>query len=355
MFIHYLLLSFLNKATAKKMDNKEIYKLIQEFEQTSDGFRQKHSAVPAEIPFFVIQKLDNLRRKGFLPPRPNMIIVNTHEELAIKLNSPATTEKLLNLITNLRTSDGSFVQKEPLLETLDIYTVYPREKFTQRMRYYFHNNLLVSGRIITVGPQEERKNTWQYNKEVIPVRPECVFVVRADSQINEEQQTLIKLNTKRFFFAHKIINALVYKKVIRGNFGDKTKWDHREAVWIDELGRKRNATQEKFILGIGPYLNFALQIINLISFPQPLDSRKVLLLVQKLIDRQLDPKSCFEILTNAFRSQNYYQIEIEAKGIKNQHEGAFVAHQLIGKHQLFEQAGIDYALVKERKININGQ
>lgn len=323
-------------------------KSLSDLEKTSDRFKLSFSSsrTPAEIPVTAITRLVNLRNEGFIPKYPKTIIINTHSELVIKPEDLlSSASEISNLLRETSTSGGFRVKWEPTLEILDFYAFYPDLEISQRVRYYFQNNLLSSARIITADISPRQCVYWKYNDLKIPARSEHVYVIRESE--NGQAAKTINPNTDSFIAINKYLYAIVFKHVVRGNFGNSRMWDHRKAVYKNGDEKETDATCRHAVLGMGPYIAFSIQEVQKAIFSGNVNTLKIRKEVEKIKSNKISPKECYQTMSDGVSEPEYTIIEIECRGEENRAEGAFIYKQVGDR---FTEAKINYSILEERKI-----
>jgi hypothetical protein len=263
--------------------------------------------------------------------------------------TPHTTDKdllhsVIPIINKLKTINHDPLKIEPSLDTLDFYVLNRKQGYSQRLRYYFQNGLLYSSRIIVADIQNRAPITWSYQKKTILARSEYIYVIRHDVTPNSARVSYDN-NTSHFFTSHDSVYAVVYKNIIRGNFGRI--WDHRDAVYVDRRGSVIDATKQKSVIGMGPYINFLLQRVSKFIPETKVPTKDVLPLVAHLISGSLSPKTLFTQLSSSDYIQQY-RIELECKDKKYHQDGAYICSQL--EYNL-AKAHIPFAVASSRKIS----
>jgi hypothetical protein len=324
--------------------------VVLNFEQTSDGFRLRdltETIKPTKIPLTLIKRVDLLREKGYLPPPPVFTIVNNHHELAFDLKTSLPLEKIVDLLGEIQTLEGQKLKKDPPMETIDFYLVKPKELITLRLRLYFQNEKILSCRVIISDLSLGKKIFWLVGAEKIPARIESVYIIRKD--LIGKNQTAVNSLVKEFLTTHKFISVLVYKRVVKGNFGIEKMWDHRKAIYKNQKREEINATARKHILGMGSYLTVAFQNFRLKKLARPINSAEVSPLAKKLINASLSPGNCFRLLTN---SPPPLKTRIEFESKNNDSEAVHLINQAL---MILKKEKIIFSTTSRRKVNCNNQ
>ncbi|HUW21317.1 MAG TPA: hypothetical protein VMW41_01480 [Candidatus Bathyarchaeia archaeon] len=299
-----------------------------------------------KIPFWAVEKTERLRRKGFLPNFPEFVTINIHRELALCLNTSLSLRKLVKLFENLKRPDEKPAEIQPLSETLDFYVLYPQDYLTQRIRFLFKSGEVQSVRVILADVKPQKKIYWKFKKTLITARPECVFIALTGKPPNVSENEKEILNAgKNFFSSHQLIGAMVYKKVVKINLGRDERRE-RKAVYQGKNGKIVSITQKRHILGTAPYVDLAIQKVKIATFTKPQNSKKVLALVENVIQRKLKPKDCFAELSQT-RRKFVSRVEFEYKDYR---QITYLMRQLI---KILKGKKIDYTIEPERKISIN--
>lgn len=326
-------------------------------ELSSDRFNERLNDTPIPIEAESLETVRRLRGLGLLPVFPNPVIVNEHQELAMDLDLRGrrlNLAQIAGMLQPLTLSDRTPITFEPLLETLDIYVV--RDGISQRLRYYLSKEgVLQSSRIITTVGDGSSMVPWFLEDPRVAAREECVLVEREDAE--DEGQGVserVRQNTLKFFERHKDfgrVSALVLKRVLRGNFGDKTMWSHRRAKVTGKSGETIDAFATDAVLGMGDYLNFALQ--NVYKFSSiPFESSLVLPKALEVARGVKTPEEFFRHLTRTEPlSMPIIRVEIECKGKHYQEvEGPLLTHELISSGQILAMNQIRHKIAQGRKI-----
>ncbi len=155
-----------------------------------------------------------------------------------------------------------------------------------------------------------------------------------------------------FFETHSTIQAVVYKQVMRGNFGHSTMWDHRGAVYQDSYGEMVNATEKHSAIGMSSYISFSKQKIMKTEFSRSLSTEGVSTLIEYMLNGKFSPRETYSQLIAHEKNKSitpHFRIEIETNNYLK--EASSIAHQLIGTKGIFNQANIDFAISSSRKIS----
>lgn len=329
------------------------------FQTSSQGLHlQVETEEPSFVPNYAVQKVRDLRDASILPQKPDFIVVNTHGEMSVEvlLSSSNEANELFELIyeSNIRTIDNHKLNLEPKVETLDFYVENSLDNITKRLRFYSQNGEVVGSRVILadVSPREEVE--WSFNGFDAKARSECIIVLRDD--INKDTYSPkeeVKLFTDKFFKDDLIINAVVHKQVNRGNFGRNRRWDHRPAVYKSESGEYIDATKKESILGMGSYVVFQAQEIHkYINYKSPIKYSNISEIINNLVKGDSDFENSYsDILKHKENKiQHAFRVELEAKGMSNHMDGAYLTEQMIGRDGILMRNNIDFRITAERKV-----
>lgn len=325
-------------------------------ESGPDRFNLREGLVPIELKN--LEMVQKLRRSKLLPVLPNGVIANEHEELAMDLDlkdRKLGLDDLAQILSSLKLQDRrTSIDFGPIISTLDIYVV--REGISQRLRYYLDEGGRVqSSRIITAVGDGSSSRQWFSEDPKVVARQECVLVEREDTYKDEQDKTArIKHNTRMFFNRHKdfgVVSALVYKRVLRGNFGEKTMWSHKHAAIRGDLGEESDVFETDAVLAMGDYLNFVLQEVRKFSSTS-LVLDMVLLEALKVVEGIISPERFFKDLTRTEPLISpSIRIEIECKGDHFQNvEGPLLTHELISPGRILATNHIGWKIAQGRKI-----
>lgn len=329
-----------------------------ELGQSSDRMDFRLNEPPVQIGIESLETVRRLRGMGLLGDIPHEVIVNKHQELAMDLDLRGrrlNLAQIAGMLQPLTLSDRkTSINFEDLIRTLDIYVV--RDGISQRLRYYLgEEGVVQSSRIITAVGDGSSLVPWFLEDPRVAARQECVWVEREDAEDDERGVSeRVKHFTEMFFRRHKDfghVSALVYKKVIRGNFGEKTMWSHRRAKVIGKRGETIDAFATDAVMGMGDYLNFALQEVQKYS-SMPLELSIVLPKVLEVARGVKTPEEFFRDLTNTEPLiQPIIRVEIECKGKHFQEvEGPLLTHELISFGQILAMNKIKFKIAQGRKI-----
>lgn len=302
-----------------------------------------------------LQRLRELRSRGFLHASPKEVIVNEHQEVAVDVTGgegrPMTLEYLVGILSGLKLSDRTPVKFERPARTLDIYVV--ENGVSQRMRYYFEDTKLASSRTITVAGDGNGHVNWFQGGRVALARRECVYVEREDVQPGENALAKVKDNTAKFIGRHKGrgVTAVILKNIVRGNFGERTMWSHRRAVLDGNgTGDDPNLFESDAVIGMGPFLNLAVQSIRRIDLPQAVGLEKIAPFMEELSSSGVLPDNIYQIFPH-IPIGSAHRIEIECKGDEfEQVQGPYIVHQLVSPGQLLRVNHIGFDIARGRKV-----
>lgn len=301
-----------------------------------------------------LQRLRDLRSGGFLHASPNTVIINEHQEVAVDVTGgegrPMTLEYLVGILKGLKLSDRTPAEFEKPARTLDIYVV--ENGVSQRMRYYFEGARLASSRTITVAGDGNGHVNWFQGGGIALARRECVYVEREDVQPGENALAKVKDNTAKFIGRHegRGVTAVILKNIVRGNFGERTMWSHRRAIMKGDRGDDPNLFESDAVIGMGPFLNLAVQSIRRVNLPQAVGLEKIAPFMEELSSSGVLPDNIYQIFPH-IPIGSAHRIEIECKGDEfEQIQGPFIAHQIVSPGQLLRTHHVKFDIARGRKV-----
>ena len=328
-----------------------------DFELKSEGFRVrvKESGVePAQIPKWAARKCGLLRSAGYLPTLPEPVIINTHQELVVSVMSAGVPlGKAVEIGRGLKLTNGTDIEMEPEGETVDFYQLGLDYGITRRMRCYLAGGGVRSVRIIVADVERRPQKEWRCDGFAVAARSDGVYVVREDMASGQDLgEGKIQVLTKRMAKPEEKsgIAVVVYKRVVKGNFGRVSMWDHRRAV-LEQGKFAEDATESLGIWGMGPYIVVAVQEVWMHHPDGGIPFDEMPNVLGKLAAGVAE--KCFRDLVSKreWNQTKMIRFEIECRGKQWEREGAEVARQLVGPAGLLDRAGWEYELVKKRKVD----